>query len=148
MVKIHIPRSKTDQFRQSSEVVIACSNSVTCPVNMVECYMSMAALEKGSEQLIFRGITHTRAGEKLHPSGGVSYTTLRELFKKKLSELGYHSEEFGLHSLRLGGASAANAGVPDRLFKKHGWWKSENAKDGYIEDSLDSRLSVSRQIGL
>ena len=29
----------------------------------------------------------------------------------------------------MGGAStAANAGVPDRLFKKHGRWKSENAK--------------------
>ena len=79
----------------------------------------------------------------------MSYSTLRELFKKKLSELGYPSEEFGLHSLRAGGASAAaNAGVPDRLFKKHGRRKSENAKDGYIEDSLDSRLSVSRQMGL
>lgn len=149
MAKIHIPRSKTDQFRQSSEVVIARSSSKTCPVNMVERYMSMAALDKGSEQLIFRGITNTKAGEKLRPSGGLSYTTLRELFKKKLSELGYPNEQFGLHSLHSGGATAvANAGVPDRLFKKHGRWKSENAKDGYVEDSLDSRLSVSRQIGL
>ena len=64
-------------------------------------------------------------------------------------DLGYPSEDFGLHSLCAGGAStAANAGVPDHLFKKHGRWKSENAKDGYIEDSLDSRLSVSRQMGL
>ena len=31
-------------------------------------------------------------------------------------------------------------------FQKHGWWKSMNAKDNYIEDSLDSKLSVSRQI--
>ena len=85
----------------------------------------------------------------MRPSGRLSYTTLRELFKKKLSDLGYPSEEFGLHSLRAGGATAAaNAGVPDRLFKKHGRWKSENAKDGYVEDSLDSQLSVSRRLGL
>ena len=111
--------------------------------------MSIAGVDPGSEQFLFRGIVTTRTGEKLCPSGGLSYSTLRELFKKKLSELGYSSEEFGLHSLRAGGASAAaNAGVPDRLFKKHGRWKSENAKDGYIEDSLDARLSVFRQIGL
>ena len=33
---------------------------------------------------------------------------------------------------------AANAGVPDRLFKQHGHWKSELAKDGYIKDSVKS----------
>ena len=141
MAKIHIPRSKTDQLRQNSEVVIAHSSSKTCPVNMVEHYMSMAALDEGGEQLLFRGITNTKAGEKLRP--------LHELFQRKLSHLGYPSKQFGLHSLRAGGASAAaNAGVPDRLFKKHGLWKMENAKDGYVEDSLDSRLSVSRQICL
>ena len=149
MAKIRIPRSKTDQFRQGSEVIIARSGAATCPVNMVERYLTMAKVDLASEQYLFRGIVKTRTGEKLRPSGGLSYTTLRELFKKKLSELGYPSEEFGLHSLRAGGATAAaNAGVSDRLFKKHGRWRSENAKDGYVEDSLDSQLSVSRKMGL
>ena len=63
--------------------------------------------------------------------------------------MGYPAVEFGLHSLRAGGATAAaNAGVPDRLFKRHSRWRSENAKDGYVEDSVDKRLSVSRSIGL
>jgi len=45
--------------------------------------------------------------------------------------------EFGL---RAGGVTAAaNAGVPDRVFKKHGRWRSESAKDGYIEDSVSER---------
>ena len=56
---------------------------------------------------------------------------------------------FGLHSLRSGGASAAAAaGVEDRLFKKHGRWKSENAKDGYIKEALTQRLSVSKNLGI
>ena len=47
--------------------------------------------------------------------------------------MGWTSGIYGLHSLRAGGASAAaNAGVPDRMFKRHGRWRSENAKDGYI----------------
>ena len=41
--------------------------------------------------------------------------------------------KIGTHSLRSGGASAAaNAGVPDRLFKRHGRWLSDSAKDGYV----------------
>ena len=54
----------------------------------------------------------------------------------KTSQLGFDPKLSGLHSLRAGRATAAaNAGVPDRLFKRHGRWKSESAKDGYIKDS-------------
>ena len=55
----------------------------------------------------------------------------------------------GTHSLRSSGATAAaNAGVPDRLFKRHGRWASVSAKDGYVQDSLSSRLSVSKAFGI
>jgi len=51
--------------------------------------------------------------------------------------------------MRAGGATqAANAGVPDRLLKRNGRWKSKNAKDGYIEDSLEQRFFVTKQLGL
>ena len=57
--------------------------------------------------------------------------------------------KFGVHSLRLGGAtSAASAGVVDRLFKKHGRWKSENAKDGYVKEDMNAILSVSLNLGI
>ena len=87
--------------------------------------------------------------EKLRESGSISYSCLRELFRKKLRELDYDPDRFGLHSLRAGGATAAaNNGVPDRLFKRHGHWKTDSAKDGYIEDSVKQRLTISQQIGL
>ena len=44
--------------------------------------------------------------------------------------------------------SETNAGVPDRLFKRHGRWVSESAKDGYVQDSSSSRLSVSKALGI
>ena len=48
-------------------------------------------------------------------------------------------------SLKAGGATiAANAGVPDRLLKRHDRWKPETAKDGYVKDSVESRLAVSK----
>ena len=43
-----------------------------------------------------------------------------------------------------GATAAANAGIRDRMFKRRGLWASENAKDGYVEDNLDSMLSVSK----
>ena len=42
---------------------------------------------------------------------------------------------------------AANAGVSDRFFERHGrWWKTDQAKGGYIEDKLESLLSVYKSL--
>jgi len=147
-LKLKIPRSKNDQLRQGDEVLIARMDSETCPVAMLEAYMRKGNIQAGSEQKLFRGIV-TGKMEKLRATGGLSHTRMAELLKDKLLDLGFSSKEFSLHSLRSGGATAAAvAGVPDRLFKKHGRWRSENAKDGYVEDSLEQRLSVSRSLGL
>ena len=43
---------------------------------------------------------------------------------------------------------AANAGVHDRAFKWHGQWRSENAKDVYVKNTLEYRLNVSKSLGL
>ena len=77
----------------------------------------------------------------------MSYARTREIVLQAFVELGYPRHLFGLLSLRAGGASAAaNAGVSDRLFKRHGRWRSDRAKDGYIKDSLESLLSVLKSL--
>ena len=148
-MSIHITSSKTDQYRKGDTVLVARTGSAACPVAMLERYVAMAGIDLSSEARLFRGITRTKQGERLRASGALSYTRMRELFLKKLSELGYDPKQFGLHSLRAGGATAAaNAGVPDRLFKRHGRWRSETAKDGYVEDSPASRMAVSKSLEL
>ena len=100
-------------------------------------------------ELLFRPICSSKRGESLRVSEGISNPCLSEQFKRKLNQLGYNAEEFGLHSLRAGGATvAANASVPDCNFKRHERWKSQSAKDCYVEDSLQSRLSVSKRLGV
>ena len=149
MMRIHIVCSKTDRLRQGDEVVVARTHSTTCPVAMLESYMVRTGMAWDDLCFLFRPIRKSKKGETVRESGCISYTCLRDLFKKKLKDLGYQLEEFGLHSLRAGGASAAaNAGVPYHLFKRHGHWRSENVKDGYVEDSLDKRLEVSKKFGL
>ena len=148
-MSVHITSSKTDQYRQGDSVLIVRTSSATCPVAMMERYFRLGGMESSSKRKLFRGIVHTKSGERLRAAGGLSYTRMRELFLQKIAELGFDPKRFGLHSLRAGGASAAaNAGVPDRLFKRHGRWKSESAKDGYIKDSVASRLSVSKKLNL
>ena len=81
--------------------------------------------------------------------GSLGYTRLRELFLSKLSELCFDPKQFGLHSLRSGGASAAaNAGVLDWLFKRHGRWHSESAKNSNVKDSMTALMSVSESLNL
>ena len=149
MLTIKIPGSKTDQLRQGDEVVIARTRTQTCPVATLERYMSRTATPREDQRFLFRPIQKTKHGEQLRSAGKISYTCLRELFQKKLRSLGFNASSFGLHSLRAGGATAAaNAKVPDRLFKRNGRWRSESAKDGYVKDIVESRLQVSQSQGL
>ena len=79
----------------------------------------------------------------------LSYTRARESILNLLKEFVPDSANISLHSFRAGGATtAANAHVSDRCWKRHGRWQSESAKDGYVEDSIDHRLLVSKSLGI
>ena len=145
-LQIKIRSSKTDQYRQGDTVLVARTGKPTCPVSMVECYMAKGGLV-GTSGLLFRPLTSD--GKKLRSNGSLTYSHLRELLLDCLRALGYPADQFGVHSLRAGGATAAaGSGVPDRLFKRHGRWKSDTAKDGYVEDSVEGRLTVTQDLGI
>jgi hypothetical protein len=97
-------------------------------------------LRADSDEYIFRSLQFNKNLNKNTISGinkPLSYTRARELLLKALVSIGCDKRMFGLHSLRNGGATqAANNNVYDRLFKAHSLWRSKNAKDGYVQDSL------------
>ena len=150
-LSLFIPKSKSDVYRDGNHVVIARLNSKTCPVAMLEKYLELAQFNiADSECYIFRNLSATKLGFKLRDTNQpMSYTRVREIILSALKPIVGDVSVYCVHSLRSGGASAAaNAGVNDRMFKRHGRWKSESAKDGYVKDSLESRLAVTKSLGL
>ena len=58
--------------------------------------------------------------------------------------IGLDTSKLGLHSFRIGVASAAiNNDLPDRMVKKHGRWKTDKAKDLYCRENINHQLMVS-----
>ena len=143
-VSIFLESSKTDQFRQGAWIVIARSGQPTCPVKALEQYIAAAKIDLSDDSPLFRSLLPSKDSRVR----GITYTRAREIVKEAFKGLTDVSK-IAVHSLRSGGATAAgNAGVKGRMFKRHGRWVSESAKDGYVEDNLDSILSVSKSLGI
>ena len=113
----------------------------------LEKYIAAAGINLEEDLPLFRALAPPKSSSKVRRQG-ISYSRVRELVKEAFKDITDVSK-ISPHSLRVGGATAAaNAGIPDRLFKRHGRWSSENAKDGYVKDNLNSLLSVSRALGI
>ncbi|XP_052220347.1 uncharacterized protein LOC127837384 [Dreissena polymorpha] len=149
-IKLFIRKSKTDIYRKGREIVISKGETSACPVSMLLRYFDSAFLSIKSEMYVFRPAC--RSGQRcflLSKDKKLSYTRAKECIVSKLKIVAPLAN-FGLHSLRASGATAAaNAeGVSERCLKRHGRWKSDRAKDGYIDDSLDKKLFITRQLKL
>ncbi|KAK3107923.1 hypothetical protein FSP39_025264 [Pinctada imbricata] len=146
---IKIRKSKTDQYRMGSEVIVSKGDTVACPFSIMKRYFDIACIDECSDSFLFRPIFRSKSSCKLiYKNKCLSYTRCRECLVGRLKEVAGNLD-IGLHSLRAGGASAAaNASVNERCWKRHGRWRSESAKDGYIADSLHSRLSVTKSLNL
>ena len=151
-VKIFVPRSKTDVYREGNYVYIAKLENKYCPVAILRRYIEAANLDLSSHLPLFRPLTKNKSGYTLR-NGKLSYTRCREIFKTTLKDLGYDPKEYGLHSLRSGGATAvisnnASKAVSERLLKLHGRWKTDEAKDMYVLETECNRLSVTKYLGI
>lgn len=148
-LSIHIDSSKTDKYRKGEGILIAKGDSIACPYRMLQRYIGLAKIDLSSDHFLFKPIY--RSGVKcnlIHKNKPLSYTRAKECMLSKLRRIDA-SSNLGLHSLRAGGATAAaKSGISDRCLKRHGRWKTDASKDGYIEDSLESRIKVSKVLGL
>ena len=147
---IFTEKSKTDIYRNGHWLYLAKLKSRLCPITLLRRYMKLAKIDKHSNDHIFRRLCKRGNSFRLREKDmHIRYTTARENVLCALNKIGLNSRKFGLHSLRAGGATAAaNLGVSDRLFQKHGRWKSERIKNGYVHENIPVLLQVTKNLGL
>ena len=140
--------SKCDQLREGHIVYISRLESEVCPVACLQKYLVFSKLEDELESYLICRLTKTKSGHKALRTHSICYSTVRDSFRKHLSDI-TNPSSYGLHSLRSGGATeAANNGVSDRLISKHGRWKSDLSRNRYIKENAKTRFDVTQKLGI
>ena len=143
---VFVPISKTDQLREGNLVHISKINSICCPVALVKKYLKSAKLKR-SDYLICK-LVSTKKGHNVVGAHKLSYSRTRAVFLELTKPL-FPGCNLGLHGLRAGGATmSATNNTNDRMISKHGRWKCDRARDGYIRPSVDEKLQVTKNLGL
>ena len=126
MLKLFIQSSKTDRYRDGAWIVLPSSGKVTCPVAMMKRHLERTKLSYNSP--FFCQLSKTKCGYKPRSKGWI-YSRLRELVVEAFKDIVPDLDSIDTLSVRSGGApAAANACVPDRLFKWHCCWSSESTR--------------------
>ena len=82
----------------------------------------------------------------MRKADGLSYSRLRELLLDKIKKFGFDPTLSGMRSLcGAAAANTANTGVQERLFLSG---MATGNQNGYVTDSAQRRLEVSKSLGI
>ena len=132
---LHLPASKTDQFRQGTIIPLAASHDSTCPVSALKTLFHRYP-NKNIDPLFTRVI------------GSFDGTWLIQRLHSLLRAAGINPDGFSGHSFRRGAAnSALQAGISKQDIKTMGRWKSD-AIDRYFSAATQTQhlLTLSKQL--
>lgn len=146
-MEIFIPSRKNDKYNAGHRVFIAKTSHITCPVDITLRYLHL--LPSCSDQFLLCRLTCTRKGY-VAQKRAISYSRVREIMLQALKSILPDVSGYGTHSLKRGAASAAcNSGsVTAEQIDLHAGWKSTLSQRLYVENSLDSKLAVSKSLKL
>ena len=83
-MSIHVPERKNDKYRQGQTVSIARSGKVTCPVSITEKLLNLSPPGSNKQLPILRRIVSSKSKQRFHELKGVSYSTIKDEFRKYL----------------------------------------------------------------
>ena len=121
-MELFVEKCKTDIYCEGNWIHMIKSTRNLCPVKILQNCFNFSLINDKLDEYIFRAITKTKITEKLrNVNKSLLYTRTRELLLEALVDVGWRKEDFRLHGLLSGAAIlAANKGVKDCLFKRHG----------------------------
>jgi hypothetical protein len=132
VVFIFVEKSKVDQLRTGHTIVLPVGGPL-CPKVWLRAFWAIRP--SAGEKALFCDSKGIRLSKK-HPY---------RLIKRWLPLVGVDPAQYGSHSCRKGGVTAAanvaSHPVSVHVLKRHGNWRSD-AIFVYLEDSLSSKLTV------
>ena len=112
MLKIHLRRSKCDQFGKGVDVFVGQSGNELCPIDAIVAYSTVRGNAPGPFFCDKKG-------------NALSKTRFIGEMRKALSAVGLQQDQYAGHSFRIGAATAAaQAGLEDSTIKALGRWNS------------------------
>ena len=119
MLRVHLKHSKTDPFREGTDIFVARTNDELCPVTALLAWLVERGKKEGPLFQFYSGASLTRG-------------TFVACFREALVLAHIDPEGFSGHSFRIGAATmAAKRGLSDSNIKQLGRWKS-SAYQRYI----------------
>ena len=112
MIKIHLRKSKCDQFGNGADILLGRTGCELCPVSAI---------------MTFIGLRRSTPGHFFvdHQEKPIVKSHFVAKVRDALRTAGYPEEQFAGHSFRIGAAtSAAMAGVEDSMIQTLGRWHS------------------------
>ena len=102
-LSLFLRKSKTDQYREGSTVVISKGSTAACPISCLNRYLSEANIKLDSDHFLFKPAYSSKGVcSFVHVNKPISYTRARETIVKRLKEV-YGEANLGLHSMRSWG---------------------------------------------
>ena len=146
-LSITIPKSKTDQLGRGETVYIQFASHPACPVSLIQDYIERLLYEDSQDGFLQPRISSVNGVQRGIWNTTVSYSTALSDLKLLLTSLGYDASQFGEHSGRRGGATAASdAGVDWTDLMSHGRWKSVATPLGYLANSRRRQRRVAQAL--
>ena len=125
-IEIFLPKSKTDQERESATIFIPNANGDRCPVRALMKWLEITGLTKG---FVFRAVTRYDSVSKR----GLSAQSVALIVKASVSRVGGDSTKFSGHSLRAGYCTqAAISGLQPYQIREQSRHKSDVTLAKYI----------------
>ena len=144
-LRIHIPSSKTDIYREGKYVYLSKGNSAV--YDMIFNYSLSAGLDFNANHFFFSPIVY-KEGRLSLENRKLAYDVFSSVVKTAVSKLGLDPKEFGTHSARSGGASALFPFVNQYELLISGRWADPRSLGSYVEIPASNRFDINSRLSL
>ena len=115
---------------------------------ITEKILARLPLSDNKNMPLVRRIVKSKSKEYFHSCKSVSYSTIRDEFKKFLGQFVSNVDDFGLHSIKSGAASNPGCRLLNDNIDRHAGWRHPASKNRYVQYTTNDLLKVTQSLGI